>query len=572
MMFSRPLKRKMGIATKTAIVCGILILTLSSINALVLNRQESNLVASIFDRYVTQIDQTIEERGEQQQKDLKDSIAINAEVLGNASASFLYNLDKNSIKRTMSSYIMMSGLMAIEVFDEDNEPFFAVWKNPDVQSKRKLPNDLGLDENLSSVADCYVKEDKVGSLRIYFTNDLVLAQIEADKQKASDDINNFKQVVKEKLNQAIWIQGGTLLIVVLILVVAIVLTMNMIAVKPVKMLTVMVNDMAEGEGDLTKRLHVKTKDEIGDLAGGFNLFIGRMQDLIREIAGGAKKLDKASVDMSDISDSLSKGAAGMSDHSNNVASAANEMSDNMTSVAGASEEAATNVSLVATATEEMNITVAEIARHSEQARQVTDQAVENANKASEQVGQLGRAAADISKVTEAITDISEQTNLLALNATIEAARAGDAGKGFAVVANEIKELAKQTASATLDIKNKVSGIQGSTDTTVTEIENITGVINNVNELVGTIATAVEEQSSATKEIAQNVNQAATGIESVNHKVTDNSHVAEEIAKDIADVNQASTEMSNNSLQVNTSAGELSQLSDELKKTVDQFKI
>jgi len=104
----------------------------------------------------------------------------------------------------------------------------------------------------------------------------------------------------------------------------------------------------------------------------------------------------------------------------------------------------------------------------------------------------------ISKVTETITEISEQTNLLALNATIEAARAGEAGKGFAVVANEIKELAKQTNEATLDIKTKIEDVQVATDNTVADIEEISKVINNVNEIVVTITMAVGEQSKATK--------------------------------------------------------------------------
>jgi methyl-accepting chemotaxis protein len=113
-------------------------------------------------------------------------------------------------------------------------------------------------------------------------------------------------------------------------------------------------------------------------------------------------------------------------------------------------------------------------------------------------------------VVETITEISEQVNLLALNATIEAARAGEAGKGFAVVANEIKELAKQTSAATLEIKEKIQNIQGSTDGTVKGINEISEVIRSVNEIVGTIATAVEEQSAATKEIASNIAQASRG--------------------------------------------------------------
>jgi methyl-accepting chemotaxis protein len=199
---------------------------------------------------------------------------------------------------------------------------------------------------------------------------------------------------------------------------------------------------------------------------------------------------------------LSDSTASMSGRSNSVAGAAEAMSATMNSVAAASEQTATNVNMVASATEEMTATVQEIAHNSEKARTITESAVTQAGSASQKVGELGRAANEISNVTEVITEISEQTNLLALNATIEAARAGEAGKGFAVVANEIKELAKQTAQATQEIKAKIEGIQGSTAGTVNQIEQITGVINEVNEIVGTIATAVEEQAATSREITE----------------------------------------------------------------------
>ena len=115
------------------------------------------------------------------------------------------------------------------------------------------------------------------------------------------------------------------------------------------------------------------------------------------------------------------------------------------------------------------------------------------------------------QVTETITDISAQTNLLALNATIEAARAGEAGKGFAVVANEIKELARQTATATQDIRAKIDAIRASTTTAINDIERIAEVIRNVNEIVPQMAAAIEEQSAVTKDVAENIAQATAGV-------------------------------------------------------------
>ncbi|MBN1841537.1 MAG: HAMP domain-containing protein [Deltaproteobacteria bacterium] len=326
------------------------------------------------------------------------------------------------------------------------------------------------------------------------------------------------------------------------------------------------------EGDLTYRRKIKRRDELAHIGGRLNHVSENLGNMFKDILSTTETLASSSTELSGISQQMSSGAEQTSEKSRTVATAAEEMSSNMNSVASATEEASTNTSMVATAAEEMTATINEIAQNTEKTRAITGKAVSEAKSASEKVDELGTAANEIGNVTETITEISEQINLLALNATIEAARAGDAGKGFAVVANEIKELAKQTAEATVEIRNKIGGIQSSTQDTVTQIEQISKVVNDVNEMVSTIATAVEEQSVTTKEIANNVTQASQGLQEVTENVAQSSTVAGEIARDIAEVNQASTEMSNGSSQVNLSAEELSKVTDQLKEMVGKFKV
>ena len=331
-------------------------------------------------------------------------------------------------------------------------------------------------------------------------------------------------------------------------------------------------DIAEGEGDLTKRIEIHSKDEISELAGWFNIFIEKLQAIIQQIADNSSGVSTSSNRLSEISHDLLTNSSDTSQRSTNVATASEEMTANLTNVAAAMEESATNANMVATAAEEMSATISEIANNAEKAREVSFEAVNQAQEASQDMSELGDAAEKIGKVTETITEISEQTNLLALNATIEAARAGEAGKGFAVVANEIKELAKQTADATLDIKTLIDDVQKTTRTTSEGINRISEVIGGVNETVGSIATAVEEQTATTSEIAQNIAQASQGIQEVNENVSQSSAVASNITQDITEVSSASHNISDNSEEVKSSAQDLLLRANELNTIVGSFKI
>jgi len=350
------------------------------------------------------------------------------------------------------------------------------------------------------------------------------------------------------------------------------LTLRMIS-RPLQALTARAGEIAQG--NLTQDIPAALQqrhDEIGHLARTMQAMAESLRGILRDLTRGVQTLASSSTGLSSVSAQMSSGAKSTASMAHTVAVAAEEMSANTTSVAAGMEQASTNLSSVATATEEMTATVAEIASNSEKARTITAQATAQAASATNLVKQLGEAAREIGKVTETITSISAQTNLLALNATIEAARAGAAGKGFAVVANEIKALALQTATATEDIKNKISGIQTSTGGAVEDIEKINAVIRHVGEIVTTIATAIEEQSTVTRDIAGNIAQASTGVQDANQRVAQTATVSQEIAREIAAVNKASTEMATGSELVQSSAGELSQLAAELKGMVSRFKL
>jgi len=342
--------------------------------------------------------------------------------------------------------------------------------------------------------------------------------------------------------------------------------------RPIRHAADMLKDISEGEGDLTKRLTVASHDEIGDMATYFNQFVEKLQGIIGRIAVNAVTVASSATELSAVSSQTTNAVRTMSEKTATVAAAAEEASANTNSVAASMEQAATNLASVASATEEMSATVGEIASNSEKARAISEHATAQAQTISGLMQQLGQAAQEIGKVTEAITDISSQTNLLALNATIEAARAGTAGKGFAVVANEIKELARQTATATEDIKAKIAGVQTSAGSAITDIEKISGVIKEVGSIVSSIAASIEEQAAVTKDVAGNIAQASAGVKDANERIAQTATVSKDIARDMTGVNTAVGDIRQGGEQVQASTVELSKLAEQLKATAGQFKV
>jgi methyl-accepting chemotaxis protein len=390
--------------------------------------------------------------------------------------------------------------------------------------------------------------------------------------EVDDVIARETKAMNKKITYAvIEIVIAVLLIILLALGVSYIIVKKGI-VEPIRRMINMLKDIAEGEGDLTKRIIDKSGDETQELSEWFNLFIENMQEMIKNIKNDTVTLEDSSTELVKISESLNNDAIDSSDRANSVSAASEEMTESMNSISASMEQASININMVSTAAEEMSSTIGEIAQNSEKARQITTEAVGQTENASSQVNELGLAAKEIFTVVETITDISEQVNLLALNATIEAARAGEAGKGFAVVANEIKDLANQTAAATSAIKEKVNGIQTSTDGTVGEISKISKVVVEMNEIIETIASAVEEQSVTTREIAQNIAQASIGLDEVNTNVSQGSITSQEVSKEIAEVTESSTRISGSSESVKNSAGDMSDFAGRLSAMMNKFKV
>ncbi len=290
--------------------------------------------------------------------------------------------------------------------------------------------------------------------------------------------------------------------------------------------------MREEQAMAEKRAEEQRKTELQELASQFEQAVG---SIIAIVAA-------ASTELSTTAESLT--------------GSARDTSDRSTSVAAASEQASANVQTVASAAEELAASVREISGQVQQSSNMTTQASDEAQRSAEQVRDLAKAAEKIGGIIDLINNIASQTNLLALNATIEAARAGEAGRGFAVVAQEVKALAEQTAKATAEIADQITGIQASTQQSIERIEAIAKTIGEVDTIAGSIASSVEEQGSATQEIARNVHQASLGTA--------------DVAKNITGVREAAEHSNASAGEVLTAARDLSRQSEALQHEMEKF--
>ena len=269
----------------------------------------------------------------------------------------------------------------------------------------------------------------------------------------------------------------------------------------------------------------------------------RQTKLVAGIVENTELMASASEELSSVSELLSANAEQTTAQANVVSSAA--------------EQVSTSAQTVATGVDNLSASIQEIAGSAKQAADVATIAVQSADVASQRINELGNSSSEIGAVVKVITQIAEQTNLLALNATIEAARAGEAGKGFAVVANEVKELARETAKATDNIRQKIESIQTDTGRAIEAIGEIGSVIQKISDLQNTIAHAVDEQTTTTSEMSHNVSEAAAGSVEIAHNITQ-----------VAEAARGTAEGASNT---QVSAQELARMAASLQRLVSDYK-
>lgn len=423
------------------------------------------------------------------------------------------------------------------------------------------------DEAIFFSKEIRTDEEKMGVDMVVGTVNLAMSS--KNLIKAREAVKNRTQIGMNRL--LLGVIAFTICVNILLALTAW-MVLKKVIIRPLHTIKNRMQEIAKGEGDLTGRMEISVHDEIGELADKFNLFLDQLQSMVRQVSESANSASENSKELAQHSNNLDSTSKQILQSSELVSKSTSGVSNAINDISSDAQSVNTSVAAVTAAIEHLSTTLNDISHHCREESQIAAEANTRSIKTKEKMSILEDAAQDIGKIIRVINDIADQINLLALNASIEAASAGDAGRGFAVVASSIKELAKQTSSATQDITTQISNIRTHVTDSSGEIEQISNVIEKVDGISRTISNMVEEQSSTVQDIAGNIHQSNSLAEHIAHAVKKASQDLNQVTDNIVDVNNGIANMTEKITSVKANSDKMKSNSEQVKDLMGRFKV
>ncbi len=457
--------RKFGVATKTSVISGIIVLILLCISSIISINMQSNSSHHMIDAFTLSQSKDLEEYTLTQNQSIRENTKINLEILSRISESFIYNFDQDNLKNLLAGFVQINGIVAIKVLDTSGQPFAAAWENPDIKTGDSIPSEMNLREDFSFVKDAIHDVEKVGTVQIYFTDQMVKNEIADKKTKTESRINGFKGIATKSINSSVKSQIIVAIFIIVALIVSIILCLRFIVTKPINIIT---QGMSEGASQVSS-----ASNQVSDSS----------QSLAETSSEQAASLEVTASSMEEMA-SMTKKNAENSGHADTLMKEANQV--------------------VKTANESMEQLIL---------------SMDDISKASEET----------SKIIKTIDEIAFQTNLLALNAAVEAARAGEAGAGFAVVADEVRNLAMRAADAAKDTAHLIEGTVKKVNLGTDLVSTTNDAFSKVATSTTQVGDLVSEISEASSEQSEGIEQVNIAISQMDKVVQQNVATAEESA-------------------------------------------
>lgn len=382
---------------------------------------------------------------------------------------------------------------------------------------------------------------------------------------------NLDEVTRSSKQVQFWM-GILFCLVLAITVPLMTLSIRKMIIFPIQSVTDEIIDIAKGEGDLTKRLKILTKDEIGALSSGVNLFIEKLQMIMRDISGSSKTLDLSAVSCSEKSVQMMQQAETVKDNSTDAQKVMNELNQSMNSLANNTQSVSEKMNTMAASVEEMNASINEVTKNCEAEVRLTEKADQEVLLTQEAIQALEQASKEIHKIVEVIGEIADQTNLLSLNAMIESATAGEAGKGFAVVAAEVKDLAKRSAVATQEISGQIESMQQVTSKVIQSVETFANAVMEIKKYATGIAASMEEQSSILNSTSRDMLDTSSTTKQMAGQVSKNAEGVQKVLQIISELEKMASSSSRDASEANSKIEDMAGLSKHLQQIVSQFRV